>query len=105
MFLLTSSVFVFTSLVIVSRLLQLKPYSRIELNVNSIHPIESIRIAYSQLYPKQNVEDTRISDCINPHLTYSVQPKMIQLRKGILKTILNSKPCWLYHQQTTKRHR
>jgi len=31
-------------LCVVSRLLQLKPYRRIELNVNSIRPIESIRI-------------------------------------------------------------
>jgi len=34
----------------VSRLLPLKPYRRIELNVNSIRPIESIRVDYSQLY-------------------------------------------------------
>jgi len=34
-------------LYVVSRLLQLKPYRRIELNVNSIRPIESIRLAFA----------------------------------------------------------
>jgi len=77
----------------VSRLLQLKPYRRIELNVNSIRPIESgesIRIDYSQLYcPHDRQTDKqpcyRIIDHNSPHLIHLMTTKAERITLAAVK--------------------